>query len=127
VTKAPPLPTDAELEILKILWDKGPSPVRTVHETLEESRSITYTGVLKLLQVMHQKGLVERDESQRKHIYAAALPPERTQEHLLASLCARAFGGSAARLIQRALSATRATPAEREMIRALLADESDDA
>lgn len=123
MTHAPPLPTDAELEVLKVLWDQGPSPVRTVHQKLEETRSITYTGVLKLLQVMHQKGLVKRDESQRHHIYAAALPQERTQERLLDYLCERAFGGSAARLIQRALSATRATPAERQQIRALLEKE----
>lgn len=123
MSQAPPLPTDAELEVLKVLWDLGPSPVRAVHETLEKTRPITYTGVLKLLQVMHQKALVTRDERQRNHVYAAALPQERTQERLLDALCERAFGGSAARLVLRALSGTRASEAERQKIRELLNQE----
>jgi predicted transcriptional regulator len=117
----PSLPTDAELVILNVLWKHGPSTVRQVADQLDEAgRAVAYTTVLKMLQIMHQKGLVSRDERQRHHVYAAGSPPERTQASLIESLTTRAFGGSTARLVMRALDATRATKEEREQIRALL-------
>ena len=118
--EAAPRPTEAELEILGILWKHGPSTVRTVHETLSESRAVGYTTVLKLLQIMAEKGLVRRDESDRAHIYAAKAPAEVTQRRLVADLLDRAFSGSAARLVQQALSSRRASPAEIARIRELL-------
>jgi predicted transcriptional regulator len=121
-----PLPTDSELAILNALWDQGPGTVRDVCERLERSRPAAYTTVLKLLQIMHQKGLVRRDESQRNHVYAPALPRSATQERLIDNLTTRAFGGSAERLILRALDSTRASTEERERIRALLAGLGDD-
>lgn len=116
-----PLPTPAELAILNVLWAHGPSTVRQVSDHLEASRSLAYTTVLKMLQLMHQKGLVSRDEGQRNHIYAAVTPREQTQEKLIDDLTSRAFGGSAARLMMRALGSTRASAEERSRIRALLA------
>ena len=115
-----PLPTDTELAILGVLWKHGPSTVRQVAAQLESGRAVAYTTVLKMLQIMHQKGLVDRDERQRNHVYAAVAPPERTQASLIESLTTRAFGGSTARLVMRALDATRATKEERGQIRALL-------
>jgi BlaI family transcriptional regulator, penicillinase repressor len=124
-----PLPTEAELEILSSLWAHGPSTVREVADRLTKSRSVVYTTVLKMLQVMHQKGLVTRDESQRNHVYAAVAPREGTEERLLGELARRAFGGSTTRLMMRALDRTRATEAERAQIRELLArlEDEDDA
>ena len=123
-----PLPTDTELAILTALWERGPSTVRQVADHMETARPVVYTTVLKMLQLMHQKGLVARDESQRTHVYAATAPRERTQERLLDDLTSRAFGGSTARLMMRALDTTRASAQEREQIRALLArlDDEDD-
>ena len=97
-----PRPTEAELEILGVLWKHGPSTVRTVHESLAASRSVGYTTSLKLLQIMAEKGLVRRDETERAHVYAASAPAERTQRRLVADLLDRAFAGSAARLVQQA-------------------------
>ena len=117
-----PRPTEAELEILGVLWKHGPSTVRTVHESLAASRSVGYTTALKLLQIMAEKGLVRRDETERAHVYAASAPAERTQRRLVADLLDRAFAGSAARLVQQALSSRRASPAEIARIRELLDD-----
>ncbi len=117
-----PRPTEAELEILGILWKHGPSTVRTVHESLSASRAVGYTTVLKLLQIMAEKGLVRRDETERAHVYAASAPAERTQRRLVADLLDRAFAGSAARLVQQALSSRRASPEEIARIRKLLDD-----
>ena len=114
------LPTDAELELLAILWDKGPMTVRDMHDYVSRSRDVGYTTVLKLLQIMHGKGLVARDERERSHIYKALAPRERTQRALLKNLKQRAFGGSAVALVQRALANERATPEELREIRALL-------
>lgn len=114
------LPTDAELELLAILWDKGPMTVRDMHDYVSRSRDVGYTTVLKLLQIMHGKGLVARDERERSHIYKALAPRERTQRALLKNLKQRAFGGSAVALVQRALANERATPDELREIRALL-------
>src|SRR5437762_13898659 len=99
-----PRPTDAELAILSVLWDRGPSTVREVHDALKVSQSSGYTTVLKLLQIMTDKGLVVRDESQRAHVYAARLSAQRTQRQLLGDLVDRAFGGSSAKLVLQALA-----------------------
>ena len=117
---APPLPTEGELRLLRVLWTRGASTVRDVHAEVEAGTAWGYTTVLKLLQIMHGKGLVIRDESQRTHVYAAAVPPERTQQALVSDLAERAFGGSAAQLALRALSGQRASREELEQIRVLL-------
>jgi BlaI family transcriptional regulator, penicillinase repressor len=105
----PPRPTDAELEILTVLWSLGPSTVRDVHETLIRRKPMQYTTVLKMLQIMAEKGLVERNEKQRAHIYSASRPREWTQQQLAGDLLQRAFGGSAKSLMLGALSAQRAS------------------
>jgi len=116
----PPRPTDAELEILTVLWSLGPSTVRDVHETVARRKPTQYTTVLKTLQIMAEKGLVKRDEKQRAHIYSAARPREWTQQQLAGDLLQRAFGGSAASLMLGALSAHRASPAELAELRRFL-------
>jgi BlaI family transcriptional regulator, penicillinase repressor len=116
----PPLPTDSELEILRVLWDRGPSTVREVHDVLRRARDTGYTTVLKLLQIMHGKRIVERDERARTHVYRAAVAPEETQRHLVTDLARRAFEGSAARLAMHALGAGRASAKELQALRALL-------
>jgi predicted transcriptional regulator len=113
-------PTDAELAILNVLWERGPSTVRDVHEALSGSQDTGYTTVLKLMQIMTEKGLVVRDESQRAHIYSARYSEQRTQRQLLADLADRAFGGSPAKLVMQALSEKSATPEELYAIRKLL-------
>jgi predicted transcriptional regulator len=115
-----PRPTDAELAILTVLWERGPSTVRDVHEALSTSQVSGYTTTLKLLQIMTEKRLVVRDESQRAHIYAAKLSERGTQRQLLGDLVDRAFGGSSAKLVLRALSERPATSDELRDIRALL-------
>jgi len=115
-----PRPTDAELAILSVLWDRGPSTVREVHDALKVSQGSGYTTVLKLLQIMTDKGLVVRDESERAHVYEARLSEQRTQRQLLGDLVDRAFGGSSAKLVLQALAGRRATPRELRDIRALL-------
>jgi len=118
--KAAPRPTDAELAILRVLWDRGPSTVREVHEALRDSQDSGYTTVLKLLQIMTEKGLVDRDASQRAHVYVSRLGEHRTQRQLLRDLVDRAFGGSPAKLVLEALSASKASPQEMKEIRRLL-------
>ncbi len=113
-----PRPTDAELAILRVLWNLGPSTVREVHETL--GRDTAYTTVLKTLQIMMDKRLVKRDEKERTHIYAAAEDEKITQRRIVKNLLEKAFGGSAGRLALQALSAKRATPEEMRQIRKLL-------
>ncbi len=120
VRKSPKRPTDGELEILTVLWDGGPATVREVHEILSERTPTQYTTVLKLLQIMTEKGLVERDERARAHIYSARASAEETQSKLLEDLAARAFGGSVSKMVQRALSSRPATPEELEEIEDLL-------
>ena len=115
-----PRPTPAELEILRVLWKRGPSTVREVQTELSRSRPTGYTTALKFLQIMTQKGLVRRDESQRTHIYRASVPKEETQGHLVSDLLERAFEGSAARLAAHALSTHKASPEELKEIRRLL-------
>ncbi len=115
-----PRPTDAELEILTVLWSGGPSTVRDIHEIVARRKPTQYTTVLKLLQIMAAKGLVRRDEKERAHVYEAACPREATQRQLAGDLLQRAFSGSAARLMQGALSARRASKAEVAEMRKLL-------
>ena len=115
-----PRPTDAELAILDVLWQQGPSTVRQVQQALSSDRSTGYTTVLKLMQIMTDKGLLRRDESQRAHIYQPVLPAEETQQRLVGDLIERAFGGSTANLVMQALSAKKASAEELAQIRRLL-------
>jgi len=118
--KATGRPTDAELAILSVLWERGPATVREVHNDLEDG--VGYTTILKLMQIMTEKGLVTRDESQRAHVYVAAKSSEETQGSLVGDLITRAFDGSEGKLVVRALSRRQATPAEIAEIRRLLDD-----
>ncbi len=113
-------PTDAELAILRVLWQHGPSTVQQVRDELEKSQPTGYTTALKQLQIMAVKGLVDRDESQRSHVYRARLAETVTQRQLVDDLMERAFGGSAERLVMQALASKRATPAELDAIRRLI-------
>jgi predicted transcriptional regulator len=117
---APPRPTDAELEILTVLWSRGPATVREIHEIIAKRKPTQYTTVLKTLQIMAGKGLVRRDEEQRAHVYAAASPREATQKQLAGDLLQRAFNGSAALLVQGALASRKTSKAEIAGIRKLL-------
>jgi BlaI family transcriptional regulator, penicillinase repressor len=118
--KPTPRPTDAELAILRVLWERGPSTVREVHEALSPTHDTGYTTVLKLLQIMTDKRLVVRDESQRAHVYATSESEQRTQRQLLGDLIDRAFGGSPAKLVMQALSGSKATAEELTAIRRML-------
>jgi predicted transcriptional regulator len=119
-------PTDAELAILRILWEHGPRTVREVHDHLARTRPpgyarpAGYTSVLKIMQIMADKGLVVRDETNRSHVYRAAAPREQTLTHLAGDLLERAFGGSARAMILHALSANRSSPEELAQIRQLI-------
>ena len=113
-----PLPTESELAILRVLWERGQSSVREVQQDLKSS--VGYTGVLKLLQLMAAKGLVRRDESGRAHLYQAAEPRARTESRLVRRLAEGAFGGSRIELAMRALSDERASREELRRIRELL-------
>jgi predicted transcriptional regulator len=116
----PPRPTEAELKLLKILWDLGPAPVKAVHQALARQQEYTYTGALRMLQVMFEKGLVVRDESARSHIYRAAQPREAMETSLVADLRDRLFGGSALALVQAALGGGQVPAEEKARIRELL-------
>ena len=116
----PPRPTDAELEILTVLWSLGQSTVREVHEAISRRRPAQYSTVLKFLQIMAEKGLVRRNEKQRAHIYEAARPREWTQRQLAGDLLQRAFNGSAKSLMLGALSARKASKEELAELRRLL-------
>ena len=118
--REPPRPTDAELELLTVLWERGPSTVRDVHDAVSQRRRTQYTTVLKFMQIMAEKGLVRRDEKQRAHIYEAAQSREATQRQLAGDLLQRAFGGSAKSLVMGALSARKASRQELAEIRKLL-------
>jgi BlaI family penicillinase repressor len=121
-------PTNAELAILAVLWERGPSTVRDVHEALRASRgdAVGYTTVLKLLQIMTDKKLAKRDTRARTHVYSAAVSEATTRRRLLSDLVDRAFGGSSLALVLQALSTTRATPAELDQIRRLLDERTGD-
>ena len=125
--KPVPRPTDAELAILRVLWERGPSTVREIHDSLSGSQDTGYTTVLKLLQIMTDKGIVVRDESQRAHVYATRESEQRTQRQLIGDLIDRAFGGSPAKLVMQALSASKASAEELTQIRALLEQMEGDA
>jgi BlaI family penicillinase repressor len=124
--KVLPRPTDAELGLLRVLWQRGPSTVRQIHDVVAKARPTGYTTVLKLLQIMTEKGLVRRDETDRTHIYEACATEEQTQRQLVRDLLERAFGGSPARLVMQALAARRATPEELAEIRRLLDERQED-
>src|SRR5215208_3725467 len=112
-----PRPTDAELAILRILWERGRCTVRQVHDALSRERPAAYTTALKMLQIMTEKGLVRRDDTDRTHIYQSKLTEEQTQRQLVRDLVDRAFGGSATKLVMQALSTRRATAEELGEIR----------
>ena len=116
----PRKPTDAELAILRVLWARGPSTVRQVHEELSRDRPAAYTTALKLMQIMTEKGLVARDERDRTHVYHPRLSEEQTQRQLVRDLLDRAFGGSSSKLVMQALASKRATPEELGEIRKLI-------
>ena len=113
-------PTDRELTILRILWDQGPSTVREVNEVMTKDRDTGYTTTLKLMQIMAEKGLLIRDESQRQHVYRPAITEEKTQKQLVGDLLERAFSGSAEKLVMRALSAKKVSVKELKRIRKML-------
>jgi BlaI family penicillinase repressor len=117
---APPRPTDAELEILTVLWSIGPATVRDVHNVIIRRRPAQYSTVLKFMQIMAEKGLVRRDEKERAHVYVAARPREWTQRQLAGDLLERAFAGSAKALLIGALSARKATKGDLAEMRKLL-------
>src|SRR5512142_3523110 len=113
-------PTKAELDILHVLWERGASTVREVHETLYGDDGAGYTTALKLMQIMHAKGLVERDDSQRAHVYRAAISKQRTQKHYVSDIVDRLFNGSPSQLALHALgSSPGASREELKEIRAL--------
>ena len=120
MTNVLPRPTEAELEILRALWDLGPSTVRDVHSEIQRSRTTGYNTVLKLLQIMTDKGLVTRDESSRSHVYQPRVAEAVTQRQLVTDLLDRAFKGSAASLVLQALDASPTTPDELSEIRRLI-------
>jgi predicted transcriptional regulator len=122
MARSQPRPTDAELAILRVLWVRGASTVRQVHEALADIRDTGYTTTLKLMQIMADKGLVKRNETARSHVYSASAGEEQTQRQLVQDLVDRAFGGSAAQLVLRALSAEGASEAELKEIRKLIDD-----
>ena len=113
-------PTDAELAILRVLWERGPSTVRQVHEILSAVRPTVYTTILKLMQIMDDKGLVRRDKSQRAHVYQPVFTKTETQKRLVGDLLERAFSGSTASLLMQALSAKEASAEELAQIRQIL-------
>lgn len=113
-------PTDAELSILRVLWQLGPSTVKEVHLELSRKREMAYTGVLRMLQVMFEKGLVLRDESERSHVYRPVRTMAATQKGMVSDLLEKAFAGSAKDLVLTALKTGRVSPADKAEIRALL-------
>ena len=113
-------PTASELEILRVLWTRGPSTVREVHEAIREQKSLGYTTVLKLLQIMTAKGTVRRNEDQRAHVYQACQPATETKRQLVGDVLQRVFGGSASELMIHALEGRRTSKKELEELRRLL-------
>lgn len=113
-------PTEGELEILQVLWEKGEASVREVHEVLLKTKDSGYTTTLKLMQIMHEKGLVTRDDSSKKHIYTAAISREKTQQHLVGKMVDNLFSGSPAQLVMQALGNHKTSADELEEIQQLL-------
>jgi predicted transcriptional regulator len=115
-----PKPTDAELAVLRVLWQRGPSTVREVHDAMAGERTVGYTTTLKTLQVMTEKGLTLREDQRGQHIYSPMQAEDETQRHLLADLLDRAFGGSMPKLVVQALATRRASAADLREIQRLL-------
>jgi len=115
-------PTESELEILQVLWEKGLASVREVHEELSKTKEAGYTTTLKLMQIMNEKGLVKRDDSVKTHIYQPAVSREKTQKHLLSKMINTLFGGSATELVIQALGNHKATADELDEIQKVLSD-----
>ena len=115
-----PKPTDSELEILNILWEKGPSTVRDVHEVLEKNKDAGYTTTLKLMQIMHDKGLLTRNVTAKSHVYTANISQEKTQGQLLKRMIDNVFNGSASQLVMQALGDYKTNPKELEEIKKYL-------
>jgi predicted transcriptional regulator len=122
-TTPSPRPTNSELEILRVLWDRGPATVRDVHEVISAARpGLTgYTTILKLMQIMTEKGLLERDEAERAHVYKPRVAREKTQRAIVGHMLDRVFSGSAADLMMQALAAKPTSPAEINEMREMLA------
>lgn len=120
MTRSPLKPTASELEILRILWARGPSTVREVHESLSETKDLGYTTVLKLLQIMTTKGTVRRNETQRAHVYEAVLPAEQTKRQIAGDMLQRVFEGSASQLMMHALAGRKSSPEEITELRRML-------
>lgn len=120
----PRKPTEAELEILRVLWARGPASVRDIHDTLSETRAMGYTTVLKTLQIMTEKELVTREEAGKAHIYSPAMREEDMQTQLLKDLSEKLFSGSPALLAMHALSLQPASEDELQQIRALIAEKT---
>jgi BlaI family transcriptional regulator, penicillinase repressor len=118
--KSLPRPTEAELELLRVLWNRGPSTVREIHDSLGEEKKTGYTTTLKILQLMAEKGLVKRDESRKSHVYRAVSKPEQTQRQLVRDLSRRAFGGSPGKLVVQALLEQQINADELAEIREIL-------
>jgi BlaI family penicillinase repressor len=116
----PHKPTASELEILRVLWTRGPSTVREVHESLSEKKELGYTTVLKLLQIMTTKGTVRRNETQRAHVYESCLPAEQTKRQIAGDMLQRVFEGSASQLMMHALAGRKASTQEIEELRNML-------
>jgi len=117
-----PKPTASELEILHVLWERGPSTVREVHQALSDKRPIGYTSVLKLMQIMTAKGTLRRNEEQRAHVYEAVQPAEKTKRQLALDVLQRVFDGSASQLMMHALADRKASKEEVDELRRLLND-----
>ena len=116
-----PEPTKSELEILKVLWESGPSTVRTVNDKLnEKTRSVQYTSTLKLMQIMHEKGMLNRDDSSMKHVYSPVEGEEKTKSHLLARFVDSMYNGSASSLVMQLLGNRKTSAAELKAIKELL-------
>lgn len=113
-------PTSSELEILNVLWEKKSATVREVFEIINQTRSVTYTTVLKLMQIMTEKGLVERDEQSKAHLYRAAVAQNETQTGLVSDLLEKVFRGSARQLVQHLLESKKTSPEEMKEIRKLI-------
>ena len=113
-------PTESELEILQILWTRGLATVREVHEELAKFKDVGYTTTLKLMQIMHEKGLVKRDQSMRTHVYQPSVNKEKTQKHLLSKMIDSLFGGSSTQLVLQALGEQKASEEELKQIQTLL-------
>jgi BlaI family penicillinase repressor len=118
--QVPQKPTTSELEILRVLWARGPSTVREVHDALTEKKAMGYTTVLKLLQIMTTKGTVRRNETQRAHVYESCLPAEQTKRQIAGDMLQRVFEGSASQLMMHALAGSKSSPEEIEELRQLL-------